>query len=79
MIACVYGLVVGLLVYREMGVRDIPTLLAEAAETTAIPVFILAAASIFGWLLTFHGFGGWWWMRSKVWHFPRRACCLRLS
>ncbi len=56
-IACVYGLTVGLLVYREMGVRDLPALLAEAAETTAIPVFILAAASIFGWLLTFHGFG----------------------
>lgn len=56
-IACLYGLFVGLFVYRELKPRHLPRLLAEAAETTAIPVFILASAAIFGWLLTFHGFG----------------------
>jgi tripartite ATP-independent transporter DctM subunit len=56
-VACVYGIVVGLFVYRELRLADLPALLAEAVETTAIPVFILACASIFGWLLTFHGFG----------------------
>jgi tripartite ATP-independent transporter DctM subunit len=56
-VACVYGVVVGLLVYRELRLSDLSGLLAEAVETTAIPVFILACASIFGWLLTFHGFG----------------------
>lgn len=56
-IACVYGLFVGLFVYRELKIRHLPQLLAEAVEITAIPVFILASASIFGWLLTFNGFG----------------------
>ena len=56
-VACIYGLVVGLFVYRELKLRMLPRLLAEAIETTAIPIFILASASIFGWLLTFHGLG----------------------
>jgi len=56
-IACVYGLFVGFFVYRELTLADLVPLLAEAVEITAIPVFILATASIFGWLLAFHGFG----------------------
>ena len=56
-IACVYGLAVGLFVYRELSIADIPEILAEAVEMTAIPVLILAAASAFGFLLTMHGFG----------------------
>ena len=56
-IACLYGTLVGLFVYRELSLKDLPGLLVEAVETTAIPVFILATAAIFGWLLTFHGFG----------------------
>ncbi len=56
-IACVYGLFVGFFVYRELKPADLMPLLAEAVEITAIPVFILASASIFGWLLAFHGFG----------------------
>lgn len=56
-IACVYGLFVGFFIYRELSLSDVMGVLGEAVETTAIPVFILACASIFGWLLTFHGFG----------------------
>ena len=47
----------GFFVYRELKPADLAPLLAEAVEITAIPVFILASASIFGWLLAFHGFG----------------------
>ena len=56
-VACVYGMAVGLFVYRELSVKDIPAILAEAVEMTAIPVLILASASVFGFLLTIHGFG----------------------
>ena len=56
-VGCVYGLFVGLFIYRDLKVSDLKPLLAEAVEMAAIPVFILATASIFGWLLTFHGFG----------------------
>lgn len=56
-VACVYGLAVGLFVYREIKLSDVMSVLVEAVEMTAIPVFILATASIFGFLLTIHGFG----------------------
>lgn len=56
-VACVYGLLVGLFVYRDLKFSDLKPLLAEGVEMSAIPVFILSSASIFGWLLTYHGFG----------------------
>ena len=56
-IASVYGLFVGLVLYRELRLRDLPTVLAKAVELTAVPVLVLASAAIFGWLLTAHGFG----------------------
>jgi len=55
--ACVYGLVVGIFVYRELGWKDVAPIMREAVEMTAIPIFILASASVFGWLLTAYGFG----------------------
>ena len=55
--ACVYGLIVGVFVYREIGWNDVWPIMAEAVEMTAIPMFILASASVFGWLLTVYGFG----------------------
>ncbi len=56
-IACVYGLICGLFIYRELKVRDLLPLLIETAEVTAVPVFILASAAIFGFVLTINGFG----------------------
>jgi tripartite ATP-independent transporter DctM subunit len=56
-VACVYGLFTGLYIYRELTWKDVRAVLEEAVEITAVPIFILASASIFGWLLTFHGFG----------------------
>jgi tripartite ATP-independent transporter DctM subunit len=55
--ACVYGLVVGALIYRELKWRDIGPIMHEAVEMTAVPIFILASAQVFGWLLTAYGFG----------------------
>ena len=56
-IASVYGLFVGLAVYREFRWKDLPVVLVDAVELTAAPVFVLATAAVFGWLLTVHGFG----------------------
>ena len=56
-IACLYSLFLGLFVYREIGLRDLMPLLAESVEATAVPVFIIAAAVIFGFVLTINGFG----------------------
>lgn len=56
-IACVYSLLLGIFVYREIQVSGLPALLAEAAEATAVPVFIIAAGTVFGFALTSAGFG----------------------
>lgn len=51
-VAAVYALFLGLVVYRELPVRGLPTILWEAAHNTGIVLFILAAAGIFSWLMT---------------------------
>lgn len=55
--ACIYGLIVGIFVYRELGFKDIAPIMSEAVETTAIPMFLYTAGGIFGWLLTIYDFG----------------------
>ena len=50
-VAVAYALVLGLLVYREIALKDIgPILIATTKETAAIG-FIVCAANFFGWLL----------------------------
>lgn len=56
-VACVYGLFVGLFIYGDFKASQIKPLLEESVVMTAVPIFILASASIFGWLLTYHGLG----------------------
>ena len=56
-IACVYGLFLGFFVYRELRLKDLMPLLAETVEATAVPVYIIAAGSVFGFALTMSGFG----------------------
>lgn len=55
MLAVLYGLFVGVVVYREIKPSDLPYLLAKSAKQTALIMFIIAAAKAFGWLLTFMG------------------------
>jgi C4-dicarboxylate transporter DctM subunit len=56
-VACVYGIFVGFFVYGDLKIAMIKPLLQESVMMTAIPVFILASAQVFGWLLTYHGVG----------------------
>ena len=51
-IAAVYSLFVGLVVYREIRVQDLFRLTYRAAETTAIIMFLVAAAGVSAWLIT---------------------------
>ena len=50
--ACVYALLLGLLVYRTISIRRLLRVSFDTIETTAIVMFIVAAASIFAWILT---------------------------
>ena len=50
--ASVWALVLGLFWYRTMSLRMLAKVAMDTIETTTIVHFIVAAASIFGWLLT---------------------------
>ncbi len=51
-IAVVYGLFVGIFVYREIRLKDLGRLLVDASVGSAVVMFIIAFASIFAWVLT---------------------------
>ncbi|HKU87079.1 MAG TPA: TRAP transporter large permease [Casimicrobiaceae bacterium] len=50
--ACVWALILGLVWYRTMTLRMLAKVGMDTIETTVTVMFIVAAASIFGWLLT---------------------------
>ena len=49
---CVYSAIVGLFIYREMHLKDLPKILFEAALSTATVMIILAAANVFSYYLS---------------------------
>jgi tripartite ATP-independent transporter DctM subunit len=51
-VAAVYSFLVGLLVYRELKVRDLYRLVLAAGKTTSIVMFLVAAAMVSAWLIT---------------------------
>jgi tripartite ATP-independent transporter DctM subunit len=50
--ACVWALALGVLWYRTLSFRQIIRITMETIETSATVLLIVAAASIFGWMLT---------------------------
>lgn len=50
-VAVLYALVVSLFVYRGLRMGEMPKLLADAGRSTAIILFLLAAAGPFSWLV----------------------------
>ncbi|MGE4296899.1 MAG: TRAP transporter large permease [Desulfovibrionaceae bacterium] len=62
-VAAVYGIVVGLFVYRELKLRDFPKIIFQAVIGTTLIMFIVGAAKVFGWMLTNleipHHIGAW--------------------
>lgn len=53
--ACVWAMVLGLAWYRTLSWRMFVKVCLDTVETTATVMFIVAAASIFGWMLTATG------------------------
>ena len=51
-LAVAYGLVVGLFVYRSLRIADLPRILLVAARRSTAILFIIAAASCFGFLIS---------------------------
>jgi tripartite ATP-independent transporter DctM subunit len=53
MVGVGYGFVVGLFVYRGFRIGELGGLILQSMRTTAVVMFIIAAASAFGWLLAY--------------------------
>lgn len=50
-VAAIYALVLGCFVYREISLRKLIRILRDTARDTAIITFILACATLYGWVL----------------------------
>lgn len=50
--AAVYAFVISILVYKEMGFKDVIEVFVESVRSTGIVMFIVAAASAVAWLIT---------------------------
>lgn len=51
-VACIYGLIVGFFVYKELKLKDLVPVLRSSAISTAMVMLIIATASAFGLILT---------------------------
>ncbi|MDH4441222.1 MAG: TRAP transporter large permease subunit [Rhizobium sp.] len=51
-IAAVYAMFVGMVIYRELKPRDLPKVILQAAKTTSIIMFLVCAALVSAWLIT---------------------------
>ncbi len=54
-VAVVYSMFIGVVVYREVRVRDLPRLIFESFQNTAAITIITAAATGFAWLINIQG------------------------
>ncbi len=51
-VAAVYALFVAMVIYREMNMKNLYEVFVSAAKTTAIVMFLVAAAMVSAWLIT---------------------------
>ena len=51
-VSAVYGLFIGIVVYRTLKLKDLKKILVDTASTTATVMFITAAATLFAYVLT---------------------------
>ena len=54
-VSAVYGLIVGLFIYRTLRWKDLLSLLRDSVSQTAVVMFIVGTASLFAWVLTVTG------------------------
>lgn len=54
-IAAVYGLFVGLFIYKTLTIKELYKVLVDSVSQTAVVMFITATASLFAWVITMEG------------------------
>ena len=52
LIAAFFSLIIGVLAYKDLKIRDIPKVMLATCETTGVVLSIVMAANIFGYILT---------------------------
>lgn len=55
-VTCIYSLLVSKLWYRQLSWKEIPSVVVDAAVTTAMVAGVLGMAGVLGWLLSFLNF-----------------------
>lgn len=51
-IACVYGLIISIFVYKELKIRDLKDIFISSGLTSSMVLLIISGANIMGWVLT---------------------------
>lgn len=54
-VSAVYGIVVGVFIYREVNLKNLYEILVESAVQSAVVMIIVACASLFAWIVTTQG------------------------
>ena len=52
-VAVAYSLLLSMVVYHEIGFKDLPDILFESVKMTAIIIFLISASSIMSWIMAF--------------------------
>ncbi len=55
-VAAFYALVLGLFIYRDFSLRDLPRIVLDTVETTGVVLSIVMCAVLFGWVLSISRF-----------------------
>nr|WP_319515802.1 TRAP transporter large permease [uncultured Cohaesibacter sp.] len=54
-VSAVYGLVVGVFIYRRLGWKELPKLFIRSASQTGVVMYVIICASLFAWVVTVDG------------------------
>ena len=54
-VACVWALIAGLFIYKELSFKDLFKIFYDSAKGSALVLFIIAASTSFSWVFTFSG------------------------
>jgi C4-dicarboxylate transporter DctM subunit len=52
-VAVVYSIIIGIFVYKEMSIKDLPSIFLGSAISTAGIMIIMAAAALFAWVMVY--------------------------
>lgn len=52
-VAALYALILGVVFYREVRIKDLPGILLQSAKTTAIVMFLVGASQAMSWVLSY--------------------------